>query len=83
MAGSISNDFAIANGIAAYALIRETLAYFEALGVPHEKVIGITMAAHAAVQSFGKVKTHPALPIAAELLQDAVRQLQATTAATH
>ena len=83
MAETISDDFAIANGIAAYALVRELLVYLETLGVPRQQIVGITMTAHQTVKHLGNLKTHAAMPIAAELLSDAVRQLEATTSAKH
>lgn len=83
MADTISDDFAIANGIAAYALARETLALLQAMGVPAAEVLALTMRAHKAVAGFATMKRHAALPIAADLLQDAVRQLEASSAASH
>ena len=77
MADAISDDFVLANGIAAYALARETLAFLEVSGVPRDSLIAIIMSAHNAVQKFGDTRTHAAIPIAAELLQDAARQVQA------
>lgn len=83
MADSISDDFATANGIAAYALTQEILMYLETIGVPRQQIIGITMAAQQKLQGLGKMKRHAALPIAADLLAETAQRLQATRSSSH
>ena len=83
MPDSISDDFAIANGVAAFALAQETLKYLERAGLPRQAIVDITAAAHQTAQTWSKAKRHRALPIAADLLGEVVRRLRATMPPKH
>jgi len=83
MADTISDDFAIANGIAAYQLAVATLRYLETMGVPPKDLLGIIETAVLGAETAAKQKAHPALPIAVELLQGGARQYRARPKSTH
>lgn len=83
MADSISDDFAMANGIAAFHVISVLLRYLEVLGIPKSAVRDIMLAAEKNVTDAGQLKHHAAFPIAADLLQETRKRLEAMPAATH
>ncbi len=83
MPDSISDDFVMANGIAAFQMVVLLVRYLERIGVPKGDILELISTAEQSVTALAETKDHAALPIAADLLRKTRQQFQAMPAASH
>lgn len=76
MANSISDEFAMATGIAALVLVQVTLEEMQLLGVPSSKIDEIITRSLQIVTDLTTKQRHAALPISADLLREMLHKRQ-------
>ena len=74
MADSISDEFAMATGIAALVLVQATLEQMQELGAPSTKIDEIITRSLQIVAGLAAQQRHAALPISANLLREMLRK---------
>lgn len=78
MSDTISDEFAIANGIAALLLVTELINQIDPT-----QAKSVMSGALERAKGYQKQKHHPALPIAADLLRDGLQRLLAMSGPSH
>jgi hypothetical protein len=76
MAEPITDEFAMASGIAALVLMQVTLEQMQQLGLPSSKVDEIITRSLQIVAAVSANQYHPALPISAKLLREMLHKRQ-------
>lgn len=76
MAEPISDEFAMAAGIAALVLMQVTLEQMQQLGMPSSKIDEIITRARQIVATISATQPHAALPISEKLLREMLHKRQ-------
>ncbi len=76
MAEPITDEFAMASGIAALVLMQVTLEQMQQLGLPSSKIDEIITRSLQIIAAVSANQYHPALPISAKLLSEMLRKRQ-------
>ncbi|MGD9885311.1 MAG: hypothetical protein AB7F22_09525 [Reyranella sp.] len=76
MAEPITDEFAMATGIAALVLVQATLEQMQELGVPSSKIDEIITRSLQIVATVSANQPHAALPISAKLLREMLHKRQ-------